>query len=105
MRMLIFRVVVTGLLALGAVPTAAKQECAEVGTGCVNACQAWCGESAVVFSGCGCPTINSYGNSCDCLCQGDSYFYTGIPQIEFSEDLPCLWYDGLAGDCVYCPEP
>jgi hypothetical protein len=105
MNKLAFRLVVLAILTLGARPVAARQECAEVGSGCENACQGWCGQSAVLFSGCGCPTVGSYGNSCDCVCDGDPTLYTGVPQIENGGDLPCKWDDGLEQDCTYCPTP
>lgn len=53
-------------------------------------------------SGCGCPTIGTYGSSCDCQCNGQ--FYDGVPQpLSPENELLCPIYDQMTEECDYCP--
>jgi len=82
------------------------QECAGVGEGCEVTCEAYCtsfGATPVVdYAGCGCPTIGTYANSCDCHCVGDYAVTTGL-QIE-QGDPQCHFYDYIEEQCNICPQ-
>lgn len=61
-------------------------ECAEVGQGCEATCTDFCGERLpLLLVGCGCPTLGTYGSSCDCWCFGD-------PARAF---LTCTQYEAM----------
>lgn len=106
-KQLIFRSSVLVLFALslwGSPTIAAQQSCAAVGDGCEATCEDWCrtqtGNPVYFEAGCGCPTVGTYGSSCDCQCLVGP-LWTAINPLP--EDPPCPLWDQVEETCEYCP--
>ena len=99
LRMMVLGLLLTTPITIGAQET--ELSCAPVGEGCEGTCADFCSPDEVLYDGCGCPSIGTYGNSCDCWCDGNPYVTTGIA-VKANVDPQCHFWTGT--ECDYCPE-